>query len=60
MKTSKYFFTFIVLTGLVTACSEDPIEIPQVLDEVESTRYFNTEIFSEQNLKISGIWKIFR
>jgi hypothetical protein len=59
MKTSKYFFTFIVLTGLVTACSEDPIEIPQVLDEVESTRYFNTEIFSEQNLKIYGTWKIF-
>ena len=59
MKTSKYIFILLILAGLLTACKEETIEISQVLDEVESARYFNTEIFSEQNLKIYGIWKIF-
>ena len=59
MKTSIYTFIILFLAGLFTACDKETIEIPHVLDEVESTRYFDTEIFSEQNLKIYGTWKIF-
>lgn len=59
MKTSTFIFPLFILAGLFTACKEETIEIPQVLDEVESTRYFNAEIFSEQDLKIYGTWKIF-
>ena len=59
MKTSIYTIIVVILTGLFTACNEETIEVPQVLDEVESTQYFDTEIFSEQDLKIYGTWKIF-
>jgi hypothetical protein len=59
MKTLRYFFTFLILTGFFAACNEETIELPHVLDEVESTRYFDTEIFSEQDFKIYGTWKIF-
>lgn len=59
MKTSIYTIIVVILTGLFTACNEDPIEIPKVLDEVPSTTYFDAEIFAEQNLKIYGTWKIF-
>ena len=59
MKTSKYIFILLILAGIFIACDEETIEIPQVLDEVKSTQYFDTEIFSEQDLKIYGTWKIF-
>jgi hypothetical protein len=59
MKTSIFTFILFILACIFTACNEENIEIPQVLDGVESTQYFDTEIFSEQNLKIYGTWKIF-
>jgi len=59
MKKSKFIFTLFILTGLFTSCDDETIKVPQVLDEVESTQYFDAEIFSEQDLKIYGTWKIF-
>ena len=59
MKTSTSIFFLLILAGLVTTCKEETIEIPQLLNGVESTQYFDTEIFSEQDLKIYGTWKIF-
>lgn len=49
----------LILAVLFAACNEESIEIPQVLDEVPSTTYFDAEIFAEQDLKIYGTWKIF-
>ena len=59
MKTLTSIFILYILAGMFTSCDEESIEIPKVLDKVESTRYFNAEIFSEQDLKIYGTWKIF-
>ena len=59
MKTSKYISILIILAGLFTACYEETIEIPKVLDELKPTKYFDTEIFPEWDLKIYGTWKIF-
>jgi hypothetical protein len=59
MKTLIYTIIVVILAGLFKACNEEPIEIPKVLDEVPSTTYFDAEIFSEQDLKIYGTWKVF-
>jgi hypothetical protein len=59
VKTSKYILILLILTSLFTACNEEPIEIPKVLDEVPTTTYFDAEIFAEQDLKIYGTWKLF-
>jgi hypothetical protein len=59
MKTSKFIFTLFILANLFTACNEENIEIQHALDHLKSTQYFDTEIFSEQDLNIYGTWKLF-
>ncbi|MBW6534080.1 MAG: hypothetical protein K0B11_03670 [Mariniphaga sp.] len=59
MKTSIYTIIVFIFAGLFSACKEETIERPHVLDEVPSTTYFDAEIFAEQDLKIYGTWKIF-
>lgn len=59
MKTSMFTLIIFILAGLFTACDEESVPIPQVLDDVESNKYFDTEIFSLNDLKIYGTWKIF-
>jgi len=58
MKTFKLIILSILISGL-NSCDKDTIETPTTLQNLETTNYFDSEIFAEPDLKIYGTWKLF-
>lgn len=59
MKTFKLVFVLSFLLSGFNSCEKDPIENPTTLQKLETTKYFNSEIFAGPDLKIYGKWKLF-
>lgn len=59
MKNFKLFTIFFTAIVLMGACDRDDKKKPSHLDKIESARYYDREIFTGQDLKIYGKWKLF-
>ena len=59
MRTSILIFIVCVLISTLYSCDKNTIETPSVLLELEKTKYFDSEIFAQPDLKIYGKWKVF-
>lgn len=59
MKTNKLLSVIFLLMCAISSCEKDSIETPSKLQMLETTKYFNSEIFSETDMKIYGTWKLF-
>ena len=59
MKTFKLIIILSFLISGLDSCDEDTIETPATLQNLETTNYFDSEIFAEPDLKIYGTWKLF-
>lgn len=58
MRTS-FVILIVSFFTVVRSCEKEPVETPSVLQEFETTKYFDSEIFAERDLKIYGMWKVF-
>jgi hypothetical protein len=59
MRTSVIILIIGFLISILNSCDKETIETTSALSEVETTRYFDSEIFSPNDLKIYGKWKLF-
>ena len=56
----KFLFPSIyILAVFFLSCDEELPEIPSAFDNLEETEYFDAEVFSNNDLKIYGTWRIF-
>lgn len=60
MRYSVIFFLFGLLVSLFYSCEDDNMETKSALSGIEAETYFDSEIFSTNNLKIYGKWKLFK
>ena len=59
MKTFKLIIILSILISGLNSCDKDTIETPTTLKNLETTNYFDSEIFADPDLKIYGTWKLF-
>ncbi len=59
MRTFKLILILFIFVGGINSCEKDTIEMHPNLHKMETTKYFDTEIFAEHDLKIYGTWKLF-
>lgn len=45
--------------SMFNSCDNETVEPVSVLDEYKTTKYFDSEIFSQHDLKIYGKWRLF-
>lgn len=59
MKTSVIVLTIGLLITILNSCDKETIESISALSEIKTTKYYDSEIFSQNDLKIYGKWKLF-
>ena len=59
MRTSVIVLIIGFLISILNSCDKETIEMTSALSEIETTTYFDSEIFSPNDLKIYGKWKLF-
>ena len=59
MKIRAIVFISCLLIGSLNSCDKDTLEIPSTLEKIETTKYFDSEIFAESDSNIYGEWKLF-
>jgi hypothetical protein len=59
MKTFKLLFILSILISGMNSCEKDTIETITTLQKLDTTKYFDSEVFAESDLKIYGTWKLF-
>ena len=59
MRTFTLIFIFSVLINVFNSCDKNTIDTFSLLKEFETTKYFDSEIFAQTDLKIYGKWKVF-
>jgi hypothetical protein len=59
MKTFKLLFIFSILISGMNSCEKDTIETITTLQKLDTTKYFDSEVFAAPDLKTYGTWKLF-
>ena len=59
MSNLKLTFIIFILISLLSSCKKDSIEKTSFLQELETTKYFDSEIFADSDLDIYGKWKLY-
>ncbi|AKP53394.1 hypothetical protein [Cyclobacterium amurskyense] len=59
MKTFKFTLILFILISGLNSCEEDTIEPHTTLQDLETEKYFDSEIFTESNFKIYGTWELY-
>jgi hypothetical protein len=59
MRTSVIVLIIGFLISILSSCDKETIKTTSALSEIETTKYFDTEIFAPNDLKIYGKWKLF-
>lgn len=59
MKTFKLVAIVLLLIGLLNSCGKETIEPEASLQKLETTNYFDAEIFADRDLNIYGTWQLF-
>ena len=60
MRTLIIILTIGFVTSAMSSCDEETTESNSALSEIKATQYFTSEIFSQDDLKIYGKWKIYQ
>lgn len=59
MKTFKLVLILSILFSGLNSCEKDTFEYHTTLQALGKTKYFDSEIFAERDLKIYGKWELF-
>jgi hypothetical protein len=59
MKTYKLVFILSILISGLNSCEKDTIKAVSTFQKLDTTKYFDSEIFANPNLKIYGKWRLF-
>lgn len=55
----KLFTTFLTMMLFIVSCDKDTEKPTSYLDQIESSKYHDSEIFAAQDVRIYGKWKLF-
>jgi len=55
----KLIFVLLLLIASSNSCVKESGELVSALEKLKSTKYFDSEVFAESDLKIYGTWKLF-
>jgi hypothetical protein len=59
MKNYRLTIAVFMLISMLSSCNKDTIETTSPLQDSETTKYFDSEIFVDSYLNIYGKWKLF-
>lgn len=59
MKTSKFILILSILISGLNSCEKETIETLPSFQNMRTTKYFDSEIFAEPDLRIYGTWELF-
>lgn len=59
LKKYKLVFILSLLVGVLNSCNKETIETLSPLQKLEATKYFDSEIFAQDDMDIYGKWKLY-